>query len=259
MSSTEQLAASFEVVNEVLPSQGAARSLRAIAAPGREPGLRERWVHAFAQGAAHLVVQKPRSETLRFGLVREPEEFAAVGRMRLRVYGAKLPYLLKELSPEGMDAYDAHSFIFATWWKDRVVATVRTTRYPYETLRYVPEPALSSWMKEGWDTDFLEWGRLLVDSTEGFNRLTPALLTYAGLYLHGLTPYRKYFGYARPHGRKSFSGFQLSQNAPSFTIPERGEHAYQLLKGELSREVLFSVPRWLGSLAGRMLSSARAS
>jgi hypothetical protein len=254
MSQQAQVTPSFDGVGEsVLPLEGERPPLRVVESPVRRGALRERLVHALAQEVANAVVQKPREETLRFGLVTEPDELAEVGRLRLRVYQQKLPYLLQELSAEGLDGHDAHSFIFAAWRGDRMVASLRATRYPYETLRYVPEQALASWMGEGWKTDYLEGGRLLVDTTQGLNRVTPALVSYVGLYLHGLTAYRKFFGYARPKSRRSFGGFLMEQHSLHFRIPTRGEHSYTLFKGEFLKGVLFEAPRWLGALATRRL------
>ncbi len=258
MSQTKHLAASLEAVTgEVLPSEGGHPPPRAVAPVRQGESRRERWVHALLQGLANFVVQKPRTEKLRFGWVKSPEELAAVGQMRLRVYQAKLPYLLRELSEDGTDSYDANSFVFAVWRGEQVVATLRATRYPYETLRYVPEPELSRWLERGWNTDYLEWGRLLVDTSPGVNRLTPALLSYAGLHLFWLTSYRKYLGYFRPHVRQAFSGFRMGGNLLSFKIPHRGEHSYLLFKGDFLAGVLFAAPRWLGTVMRGLLSAAR--
>jgi hypothetical protein len=256
VSQTEQV--DFLVEKDAVLAAGAGGlQVQVVALPERRGSLRERLVHSLSEAVANLVVQKPRSERLRFGLVREPEELAAVGRMRLRVYQAKLPYLLQELSADGTDAYDAHSFVFAAWRGDKVVATVRATRYPYETLRYVPEQEFSQWLQDGWNTDYLEWGRLLVDTSEGLNRVTPALITYAGLHLHWLTPYRKAFGHTRPHAKRSFDLFRMDVSSLTFRIPHRGEHSYLLVKGDLLNNVIFAVPRWLGALGRAMLGGPR--
>jgi hypothetical protein len=260
VSQTKHLAASLEAATgEVLPLEGGHPPPRAVAPVRQGESRRERWVHALLQGLANFVVQKPRAEKLRFGLVKNPEELAAVGQMRLRVYQAKLPYLLRELSEDGTDSYDANSFVFAVWRGAQVVATIRATRYPYETLRYVPEPELSRWLERGWNTDYLEWGRLLVDTTPGINRLTPAMLTYAGLHLFWLTAYRKYFGYSKPQVRRAFGGFRLGQDSLSFKIPHRGDHSYLLLKGDFLAGVVFAAPRWLGAVVRGFLGAARGS
>jgi hypothetical protein len=257
MIQTRQLAASFEAATgEVLPLEGGLPPPRAVAPGRQEESHRARWVHAVAQGLANCVVQKPRTETLRFGLVKTPEELAAVGRMRLRVYRAKLPYLLQELAEDGTDAHDAHSFVFAAWREEQVVATFRATRYPYETLRYVPEPELSGWLAEGWNTDYIEGGRLLVDAGPGINRLTPALITYGGLYVNWLTPYRKFFGYSRPHVHRAFDGFLMEKSPLSFQIPHRGTHSYVLLKGDFRKGVAHATPRWLASVAKGLLGAS---
>ncbi|MBM7113756.1 hypothetical protein [Archangium primigenium] len=205
------------------------------------------------QGLLNLIVQKPRAVTLRLGVARTPEELAAVGALRLRVYQDKLPYLLQELSDTGTDAYDAQSFVFAIWRGSQAVATLRATRYPYETLRYVPEAELAGWLKKGWDTHFVEWGRLVVERTEGINRLAPALLCCAGMYLRANTAYRHYFAYTRPQVRQqSLGGFRTDKDALTFRIPSRGEHHYTLAKGNFLRTLLFEGPRWAGAFLKKM-------
>lgn len=229
--------------------------LQDLAFPVPRGGLWQRFVHACAHTAANLVVHKPASMKLRFGLVNDTKQLAALGQMRLKWYQAKLPYLLPEFSTNGLDAYDAHSFLFAAWAGDQVVATIRATPYPYETLKYVPETEMSTWLGEGWRTHYLEWGRLLAVSPEGVNRVTPALITYAGLYLFGLTSYGRYFGYTRPKVKKSFGLFLMEENTLQFTIPHRGEHSYLLIKGAFLKGVLFAVPRWLGALARKIMAA----
>ncbi|MDC0708886.1 hypothetical protein POL68_10450 [Stigmatella sp. ncwal1] len=245
----KQIAVHREADSALAPPVTEAPRLELAAAPAPKPHEWRGWAHALAQGLGQLIVQKPRTVTLRFGLVRTPEELAAVGAMRLRVYQAKLPYLLQELSENGLDAYDAHSFIFAIWHGNQVVATIRATRYPYETSKYVPESDLAQWLGKRWNTKYLEWGRLLVETTSGVNRLTPAIITYAAVYLHASTGYRHYFGYTRPHVRSSFGKFQVRTDALTFRIPARGEHSYQLLKGSFLYNVLYELPRWLSSFA----------
>lgn len=257
MSQLEQQAASRgPEMAEVLP-QDALPPPRVVAPVPEAASRWERYVHAVLEPMANAVVRRPGGERLRFGLVKTPEEFAAVGRMRLKVYREKLPYLLQELSADGLDAYDARSFVFAAWRGAQVVATLRATRYPFETLNYVPEPQLSHWLGDGWSTHSLEWGRLAADTPQGFSRLSPAMFSYAGPYLACLTPYRKCFGYSRPEVHRAFSGFRGEKNPLRFKIPHRGEHEYVLVKTEFVRGSLLATPRWLGSLALGLLRPAR--
>lgn len=253
MSRTSHLATSLEAATgEVLPGAEVHPPPRVVV-PGREESRWERSVHALAQWLANRVVRKPRGETLRFGLVKTPEELAQVGQMRLRVYQSKLPYLLQELSADGTDAYDAHSFVFAVWRGEQVVATLRATRYPFETLRYVPEPELGRWLGGDWKNETLEFGRLLADAGPGFGRLTAAMLSYAGVYVNGLTTYRKCFGYSRPHVHQSFNRFRRDTNPLSFQIPHRGTHAYVLVKTEFLKGLLHAIPGWLAAVAKSLL------
>lgn len=232
---------------------------RVVEPPHEAASRWERSVHAVLETVANAVVRKPRAERLRFGLVKTPEELAAVGRMRLKVYREKLPYLLKELAEDGTDGYDAHSFLFAVWRGEQVVASIRATRYPFETLRYVPEPELAGWLGRDWKSDAVEWGRLVADTPEGFRRLTPALLSYGGPYLGCLTSHRQCFGYTRHETQRVYRGFRGQQHPNPFHIPHRGEHAYVLVKTQFLKGTLLAAPRWLGSLAGGLLKKSNPS
>lgn len=257
MSQVDQTAASYERIRAGTPIwQDRPEAGRLAGTPEWVGNRRERLVHAFLEKLAnYAVVQKQSPEELRFGLVCERADMVAVGRMRQRVYAVKLPYLLQELAADGTDAFDANSYVFAVWRGDQVVATLRATRYPYETMQHVSESKLSGWLGQGWDSEYIEWGRLLVDRTDGLNRLVPALVTYAGLYVYWLTSYRKYFGYARLKVRPSFGGFLTEQSPFTFQIPRRGEHSYSLMKGEFLRGSLLESPRWLGAAVKRFFAS----
>ncbi len=240
-------------------SQGSPPPLHAVPPPPEEGSRWDGRVQALLNPVANSVVRKPRGERLRFRRVRTAEELAAVGRLRLKVYREKLPYLLKELSEDGTDAYDAHSFVFAAWRGEQVVASIRATRYPFETLKYVPEATLGGWLGEGWERLSLEWGRLVADTPPGFGRLTPALLSYAGPYLGCVTPYRTCFGYTRLETRRTFSGFWGDRGDFRFKIPDRGDHDYALSKTDFVSGSLMALPRWLGSMALGMVKKREPS
>lgn len=221
---------------------------RFVAPPAWVGSRRERMIHVVLDKLANAMVQKRGAEALRFGMVRDAAQLAAVGRMRRRVYEARLPYMLEELAADGTDADDTHSFVFAAWQGDQVVGTIRLTPYPYETLRHIPEADLSRWLGKGWDTEYVEWSRLLVDSTAGLNRLSPALVTYSGLYVHWLASYPKSFGYIRAKSLESLANFKHEQSAFTFKIPHRGDHSYSLVKNAFLEGSLAAAPRWLSTL-----------
>jgi hypothetical protein len=145
--------------------------------------------------------------------------------------------------------------VYAAFLGDVAVATIRATAYPYETLDHMKEADLSGFLGLGWKTDFIEWGRLLVDSTYAKMRLTPALITYAGLRLLTLTPYRSYFGYTKPHVRELVSRFPIDSDTMRFKIPSRGDHDYLMTKGTLSTSAVREIPRWLKRMSNKVAAA----
>lgn len=136
------------------------------------------------------------------------------------------------MTQDGIDEFDGHSTIFAAWDGDDPVATLRLTRYPYETLNYVPESYLSQFLGDRWRSEYLEFSRLVVSPNFRSHRVSHALATYAGLKVLTCTGYRKYFGYTTPLVRRLLSMFRFEREVLEFQIPSRGTHSYLLLRGD---------------------------
>jgi hypothetical protein len=228
-----------------------ARTLRAVEAL-RGGSAQERVIDGAIAYLASLVVTGQGRQQVRFCEVTTPEDWRRVRELRLRCYKVSLPYLLDVLEPDGSDRHDRHSFVYAAFLGDVAVATIRATAYPYETLDHMQEADLAGFLGRGWKTDYIEWGRLLVDSTYAKMRLTPALITYAGLRLLTLTPYRSYFGYTKPNVRELVSRFPIDSATMRFKIPARGDHDYLMTKGTLTTSAVREIPRWLRRMSNKM-------
>ena len=228
-----------------------ARTLRAVEAlRGSSP--QERVIDGAINYLSGLVVTGAGRSSVRFREVNTEDDWRRVRELRIRCYGASLPYLLDVLEPDGSDRHDRHSFVYAAFLDDVAVATIRATAYPYETLDHMKEADLSGFLGPGWKTEFIEWGRLLVDSAYAKMRLMPALITYAGLRLLTLTPYRSYFGYTKPHVRELVSRFPIDSATMRFKIPSRGDHEYLMTRGTLSTSAVRQIPNWLKRIGSKV-------
>ncbi len=222
------------------------RALREMHAPR----VQDRLLEPLMQRIAGCVVRRSPGDVVRFGEITA-DEWPAVRAMRLAVYEKRLPSLLPALDERGQDALDPHSFAFAAWLNGRPVATIRATPYPFETARYVDERTLGAYLGGDWRREYVEWGRLAADSAAANKRIVPALITYGGLHLLLNTPYSKYFGYTRRRVRGTFDGFRVRSDSLTFQIPERGDHDYLVLKGDLSLDLVHALPQWLSTLRAR--------
>jgi hypothetical protein len=227
------------------------RTLRAVEAL-RSTSPQERVVDGALNYIANLIVTRAGKASVRFCEVTSDDDWRRVRELRQRCYPVSLPYLVDVLEPDGSDHRDRHSFVFAVFVGDRAVATIRATTYPYETLDHVEEVELAGFLGAAWKTDYIEWGRLLVDRGYSKMRLTPALLTYAGIRLLTLTPYRHYFGYTKPNVRELISRFAIERDTLRFQIPSRGSHHYLLVKGSLSAGAVREIPNWLRRVSGKL-------
>jgi hypothetical protein len=230
------------------------RTLRAVEVL-RSTSPQERVVDGAFNYVANLVVAGGGRTPVRFAEVTSDLDWYRVREMRKRCYPVSLPYLVDVLDEDGSDRHDRHSFVYAAFLDGRAVATIRATAYPYETLEHLSEDRLAGFLGAGWKTDYIEWGRLLVDPGYARMRLTPALITYAGLRLLTLTPYHHYFGYTKPGVREMVSSFAIESETFRFQIPSRGNHEYLLTKGKFSTSFMRQFPHWLRRITGRLTRS----
>lgn len=175
---------------------------------------------------------------LHFACIKSRLEFNQVKALRLKIYNENLPYMLNQIHESGSDEYDDRSLIFAISYNNSMIASIRATPYPFETLNYIDQSRLTDFLGPDWRNSYLEWSRLLVDTSFKLKRLVNLLTIYAGLYILTNTNYMNYFGYARPRVKRILSRFRLSDNALSFMIPNRGTHEYLLIKGSFADDFL---------------------
>lgn len=168
---------------------------------------------------------------LHFTCISSQQEFNKVKALRLKIYNENLPYMLSEMHESGADEYDNRSFIFAVSYKQSMIASIRGTAYPFETLNYIDQSRLTDFLGNHCKKNYLEWSRLLVDTSFKLKGLVNLLTIYSGLYILANTDYTNYFGYTRPRVKRILSGFCLAERSMSFTIPSRGTHEYLLIKG----------------------------
>lgn len=166
-----------------------------------------------------------------FSQVKDRHEKNQLKQFRLKIYEQQLPYMLTEIHSTGLDDYDEHSFIFAAWYNNQMAASIRLTPHPFETSRFLSHGQLTHFLGINWQSHFLEWSRLIVDRSLKLNEAARALTIYAGLFILIKTSFTQYFGYTKPTVRRVFSRFKLEKETLSFTIPSRGNHPYDLLKG----------------------------
>lgn len=163
--------------------------------------------------------------------VSSENDYQKVLKLRLDVYGNTVQYMLKQIDATGSDEYDKEAYIYAACLNDKVIASTRLRPLPFETTRFLSSDRLKQFLGDETCTHYLEWSRLLFDTNNNVPGITRALTIYAGLDILEHTHYTHYFGYTRPIVRRLFSKFEIHSDTLSFTIPERGEHEYHLLKG----------------------------
>lgn len=231
-----------------------ARTLRAVEAL-RRTSPQERVMDSAFNYVANLFISGEAKHNIRFCEVTTEEDWRAVRALRQRWYPVLLPYLTNVLDADGSDRHDRHSFVYGAFINNRAVATIRATSYPYESLDYVDETRLANYLGGNWKTDYIEWGRLLVDPQFAKMRLTQGLITYAGLRLFTLTPYRAYFGYSKPAVRDLLSSLPFDREGLQFKIPSRGNHHYVLFRGDFKNAAMLEFPKWIRKMIARFSSS----
>lgn len=172
-----------------------------------------------------------------FVKIATTQQLQDVANLRLKVYQNDLPYMLKQLDGSGFDNYDHHSLIYAIYYQNTIAASVRLTPCPFETMQYIRQEHLATFLGKHYQQSYLEWSRFLVDTSFKLRGLTTALTIYAGLDVLLSTDYTHYFGYTRENTRRIFSAFNFSNQTLAFTIPNRGNHSYLLLKGSFTDDL----------------------
>lgn len=197
-----------------------------LQAPIVRPGVDKllQWV------ARSMVIGQPRSQ-LRFGIVDSPLKWQQIRQLRLETYRDKLPYMLDVINPDGSDAYDARSIIYGAWFQDKAIATLRCTSGPFEITQYLSPETIASVLPCERARHTLELSRLISQSDTPFKRVMPALVAFAGISVCLFTDFEHYIGYSKPKIFKKFDEFRDGEEHAQFTIPDRGDHVYEVVSG----------------------------
>lgn len=196
----------------------------------QSPLLRN-FVNQILQTICRRTTLGAKRNKLQFSIVDSPQKWHQIRQLRLATYGKKLPYMLDVINPDGSDEFDARSVVFGIWYEDRAVATLRVTAGPLEISRYLPESTQLQALPPEKAEQTLEISRLITDSSAPYTRLLPALIAYAGLSVCLFTDHEHYIGYSKMNVFKKFDKFMCSADLPSFQIPARGEHYYEVVQG----------------------------
>lgn len=176
-----------------------------------------------------------KSKAIYFSEITTATDFKKIIALRLKLYEQSNPYLLDALQ-NGTDDLESRSVVYAAWIDHEIVATIRLTPHPYETTQFIAAEKLAQFLGENYQHQYLEWSRLLVDPNARNLRVMPALLVYAGMKVLTSTQYTQYFGFTKPIVRKLMRKFSIENESLSFTIPERENNSYLLLKGNFSTD-----------------------
>lgn len=193
----------------------------------------------FMQSVAKRISGCKYPDLISFSKVTTFEEFAHLGRFRLKSYMLKKAYMIAELDENGFDEFDDRSSIYAAWYEGQLAATIRLCPSPFESSQFIDAHQLKNFLGEHYESRYLEWSRLLIDHQRAVPRLLPAIVVYAGLQILASGNHRHYFGFSTPVVKRLFSRFLLSGSSLPFTIPRRGEHLYHLIKGDFLEDFLF--------------------
>lgn len=186
----------------------------------------------YINQSALSIIKHATVEGVSFGNIQNDAQWKKLGKFRRHCYQQLKPYMLHELNDQGFDAYDGHGYVYVAWLKGEIIASVRLCQFPFETTRYIQPDILKQFLGPRFQSEYLEWTRLLIHPKIRIPYLLNALIVYAGMQTVYKSSFQKYFGYSTPMVKRLFSRFQISNNTLDFSIPQRGAHIYKLLKGD---------------------------
>lgn len=179
------------------------------------------------------------TDRLRVRQLVSSDELAALSSARLRLYAQRKKYYESLFgSTCALDEIDRHSYIFAIFHDEQIIGTQRVTPSPHEAARYIPSEQLQAFVDSGYPNNCVEFSRLIIDKTSPIRNAVDALASTAGAMVALNTHYSHYITYVKPRLQERFTQFSFDRDALHFRIPERGEHAYALFKGNLLGAVI---------------------
>lgn len=177
-----------------------------------------------------------REDEFEFGLVESAADWEGIRQLRLRMYSGKRKYLQSLVNDEGYDEFDGHSFLFFAKHEGEYIASVRLTRYPFETSKYLSHDQLQDFLGEGYESEFLEVGRLVADPHVRILNISYAMLAYAISMGAMISNHSGYLAYSHPRLKQKAFRYHQAPETQNFYIPERRSSEYVLFKGDLEEE-----------------------
>lgn len=172
-----------------------------------------------------------------FGLVSNSEDWDGVRQLRLKMYLGKRDYLGSLIDQDGIDVYDNHSYLFYAKLNGKYVASVRFTRYPFETSEYFNADDLDAFLGRDYQHHYLEVGRLVADSSAKVSNLSQAILAYSIAMATSIQTKTRYLAYSHPRLKQKTFRYNQEEQTQSFYIPERRDSKYILFKGCMKQEL----------------------
>lgn len=191
------------------------------------------------------MVQERLTPDVNFYRADNPDKMEEIKAFRLKYYKNSIDYMLGEIDNVGGDHYDEYSNVYGVKFKNRVIASIRLTPYPYESLEHVDSERLQHFLGKNWQ-QYLEWNRLLIHPGFQARGVLQALIVFAGLHSLINCQQSMYFGYSTEAVRHLFSHFILSEETIRFNIGRRGTQEYHLLKGRFFEDFIQFKRHYLG-------------
>ena len=161
----------------------------------------------------------------------------ALGQFRHQYYCRRKSWMIETLDAEGLDNQDMHGTVFVATLQKEIISSIRLSIAPFETDNFLRSEKLQHFLGNRYHEEHLEWSRLLIQPGVRMARLLPALIVFAGMHVLARGGPHQYFGYCRAPMKRLFSRFDVEFDTAPFYIPERGPHAYYLLRGDFQRNL----------------------
>lgn len=188
----------------------------------------------FAEIANRKLAAESKCE---FGMVSSKADWDGIRQLRLKMYHGKRDYLGSLVDPDGNDEYDNHSYLFYAKQNGKFLASVRFTEYPFETSQYFKIDELNVFLGHDYEQNYLEIGRLVVDSSAKVSSLSQAILVFGMGMTLSLQNKSRYLAYSHPRLKRKAFRYNQEEQTQAFYIPERRSSEYMLFKGCMKQEI----------------------
>lgn len=185
----------------------------------------------------------------------DPAALGEVGAFRTQHYrGSASAYLLDRFDANGLDEFDARSFVYVARSGDQIVATMRAVPAPFEIEQYVPRDRLQATLDGDLDR-YVEISRMLADPSLAHHGIGSAMAGFCGIDLMMNTKYRGYLAYIRLKGGHPEVKVPAASTHLRFRIPDRGSHEYEVVSGIISVDALWRGIDRVRTVSGRRLQT----